>query len=341
MKPSKNKRTVIVGIFIFLGIAIFIITILTLGGQQKTFKNSITLKAVFDDVQGLQKGNNVWFSGVKIGTVKKISFIGTSNVEVDINIEEKSREFIRKNAKAKISSEGFIGNKLVEISGGSTAAASVEDGDMLQVIPSLSTEEMMGTFQASNKNLLDITTDLKTVSTRLTAGQGTIGKLLTDESMAMELATILATLRKASANAERLTNTVSVYASQLNKEGSLANELVSDTVVYSRLKTTARQLEEMSRKTNDVVLDLKHASATIDKGVNNTNGPLGTLLTDEKAATDLKVILHNLNSGTKKLDEDLEAIQHNFLLRGFFKKKAKREAQAREDSVKRGLIRTP
>src|SRR4051812_45975760 len=98
MKSSKNSRAVIVGIFILLGLAIFVVTILTLGGQQKTFQKSITIRAVFDDVNGLQKGNNIWFSGVKIGTVKKVSFYGTSQVEVDMNIDQAAREYIRKNA---------------------------------------------------------------------------------------------------------------------------------------------------------------------------------------------------------------------------------------------------
>ena len=76
MKSTKNTRAVVVGIFILLGIVILVLTILTLGGQNKTFSKSITVRAVFDDINGLQKGNNIWFSGVKIGTVKKISFVG-------------------------------------------------------------------------------------------------------------------------------------------------------------------------------------------------------------------------------------------------------------------------
>lgn len=60
-----------VGIFVFLGLLILLIGVLTLGGEKNTFEKKITVKAIFDDVGGLQTGNNVWFSGVKIGTVKK------------------------------------------------------------------------------------------------------------------------------------------------------------------------------------------------------------------------------------------------------------------------------
>jgi phospholipid/cholesterol/gamma-HCH transport system substrate-binding protein len=77
---NDNKKSVIVGVFVLIGIIIFIAGVLTMGGQQKKFVRSIKLNAVFDDIGGLQTGNNVWFSGVKIGTVRKINFYGESQV---------------------------------------------------------------------------------------------------------------------------------------------------------------------------------------------------------------------------------------------------------------------
>jgi phospholipid/cholesterol/gamma-HCH transport system substrate-binding protein len=61
------------------------------------------------------------------------------------------------------------------------------------------------------------------------------------------------------------------------------------------------------------------------EGLNDSSKALGSLLHDTQLADDLKTILKNLNAGSQKLDEDLEALQHNFLLRGFFRKKAKQE----------------
>lgn len=117
---AENKRSVIVGIFVFIGIAILVTGVLTLGGQQKKFVKAIELRAVFDDIGGLQTGNNIWFSGVKIGTVKKINFYGESQVEVLMNVEEEVVEFIRKDSKATLSSDGLIGNKIIVIYGGTT-----------------------------------------------------------------------------------------------------------------------------------------------------------------------------------------------------------------------------
>ncbi|MEO7834703.1 MAG: MlaD family protein, partial [Ginsengibacter sp.] len=143
MRSTGNRRAIIVGIFIFLGLAIFIWTVLTLGSQKKTFANSITIKSFFENVNGLQKGNNVWFSGVKVGTIKKVNLIGNGKVEVDMNIDDQSLVYIRKNAKAKLSTDGLIGNKIIEIYGGTSKATQIQDGDILDNDKLLSTDEMM------------------------------------------------------------------------------------------------------------------------------------------------------------------------------------------------------
>jgi len=333
MKSNKNTRAFIVGIFIFLGLAIFVVTILTLGGQQKTFQKSIKVRAVFDDINGLQKGNNIWFSGVKIGTVKKISFYGTSQVEVDMNIDEASRQYIRKNAKARISSDGLIGNKIIVLYSGTANAPTVEEGDMLGVEKAINPDEMMMTLQANNKNLLDITNDFKVVSKGITEGKGTLGKLLTDETLINELQKTMVMLRKASANAEAVSSNVASYTAKLQTKGTLANDLITDTAIFSRLRSTTAQIEEVSRRAGTIVNNLYATSEGINRSLNNTSSPVGMLLNDEETAANIKVTLKNLQSSSKKLDEDLEAVQHNFLLRGFFKKKAKREAKALEEQA--------
>jgi phospholipid/cholesterol/gamma-HCH transport system substrate-binding protein len=326
MKSSNQKRAVTVGVFIFIGLCIFVTGILLLGGQQKTFEKKIRVKAVFDDVGGLHEGNNVWFSGVKIGTVRKMQFVGTSQVEVIMSIEKDAQQYIRRNAKARISSEGFIGNKIVVIYGGTTQAPVIDTSDILGIEKGLGPEEIMETFQQNNKNLLEITQDFKVIANSLAAGEGSAGKLLTDESLFNSLKATAGTLSQASASARQLTADMAAYTSRLQTKGSLTNDLVTDTVIFNRLRTTANQLEDLAAKANEITNDLKLASTNL----NNPQTPIGTLLQDEDAATNLKNTLKNLQSGSEKLDENMEALQHNFLLRGFFRKKAKREAEEKK-----------
>jgi phospholipid/cholesterol/gamma-HCH transport system substrate-binding protein len=324
MKPVQTKRAVIVGIFIIIGIAILIAGIFTVGGKRKTFTKTISLVAVFDNVNGLQTGNNVWFSGVKVGIVKKVDLIKSAEVEVLMNIEQKSQKFIHKDVKAKIASDGLIGNKIVVIYGGTSQAPTVADGDRLAVEKPLSTEDMMNTLQANNRNLLDITTDFRLISRRLAEGQGTVGKLLTDDDLMKQLQATAATLQTASANIKNLTSNVSDYTAKLQTKGALANDLVTDTTFFKTLQASASQIQEASRNAKELTNNLKAVSYNLK----DSSNVAGVLFNDKAAAANLKTTVENLQSGTKKFDEDMEALQHNFLFRGFFRKRAKQQKQS-------------
>jgi phospholipid/cholesterol/gamma-HCH transport system substrate-binding protein len=329
MNTERNKRTVIVGLFVTIGLLILLVGVFTLGGQKKTFVPSITVQAVFDNVNGLQKGDNVWFSGVKVGTVKSIQFNGNAQIKVIMHIERKAQEFIRRDAKAKVGAEGFIGNKLVVIYGGTPQAGPIEGGEHLVVERTLSTDDMMATLQKNNENLAAITTDFKTVSNRLVNGEGTAGALLNDVTLYKSLESTAANLQMAARNSERLSRSIATYPAQLEKPGSLANGLVHGTIIMSNLQNAVQQIHEAANATHSFTANLK----TMSDQLNSNDNTLGLLLNDEKTAEQMKGIIENLNSGSRKLDEDLEALQHNFLFRGFFRKKARQEAKMKNSEA--------
>ncbi|MFT4017634.1 MAG: MlaD family protein [Agriterribacter sp.] len=329
MEAQKNRKAVITGIFVTIGMAIFIVGIFTLGGQQKTFVKSVNVYAVFDDVSGLQQGNNIWFSGVKIGIVKKIEFYNSSQVKVTLHIEEKAREFIRADAKAKISTDGLIGNKIIVIYGGTQKVPAIKGDENLSVEKTTSNDEMFATLQESNDNLADITRNIKTVSKQLIDGQGTLTALLNERTMYNELNSVIAILKRAANNSEKLTESIAVYSTRLQTPGTFASDLVSDTTIIPNLRETSRQIHMAS----DAIVALSDNIKDASRALNDSSNVISVLLRDKKTADNLKSTIKNLNSGSKKLDEDLEALQHNFLLRGFFRKKAKNEAKAVADSI--------
>jgi phospholipid/cholesterol/gamma-HCH transport system substrate-binding protein len=317
MNESSNKRIIVVGLFIFFGLLFLLAGILTIGNLRDTFTKKMKLTAFFDDVNGLQSGSNIWFSGVKVGTVKKVLFYGESKVEVILNLDENVQQYIRKDAKVKISTDGLIGNKILVIYGGSRKAGPVEDKDTLGVEQLLSTEDIMKTLQQNNKNILVITENFKTVSKKIADGQGSIGKLLHDETLYDNILSTTVSLQKASAKAQQMMGTVSQFTSHLNQKGTLANDIVTDTVVFKSMRTTIINLQKVSDTASILVTNLKEASS-------NPNSPVGVLLHDKKAGGELKDAIKHLDSSSVKLYEDLAALQHNFLLRKYFKKKAKK-----------------
>jgi len=316
MNESPNKRAVIVGVFVIVGLAFLLAGILIVGNLRETFNRKMKVVSLFDDVGGLQRGNNVWLSGVKIGTVSNLNFYGKSQVEVSMNIETKAKQYITKDAKVKISSDGLIGNKILVIYGGTEKSPVIEEGDTLAVEKTFTSEDMINTLQENNKNLLAITSDFKAISNKLASGEGTIGKLLNDTSVYANINAATKSLQSATAKAQQLVSSLATFSSGLNKKGTLANELTTDTVVFNSVKVSVSRLQQIADTASVFITNLKKAG-------NNPRSSIGVLLHDEEAGTRLKETIKNLESSSKKLDEDLEAAQHNFLLRGFFKKKAK------------------
>ena len=327
MKATKNSRPVVVGIFILLGLIILVVAVFTLGGQKKTFVKGFTVNAVFNDVSGLQSGNNVWLSGVKIGTVRRISFYNNTKVLVSLTLEKSIQPHIHQDAFAKIGSESFIGNKIVVIYGGSQAAPAVKDGGFLAVEKAISTDDMLATLQSNNENLLSITNSFRNVARKIDSGSGTIGNLINNPMLARRLNASMGSLeatmtnfREASQTSKDVLTNLESFSSRLNTEGSLANQLATDTTLFKVLKGTLTQLRDVTITASQITDNLKAASDQL----HDTSNVPGVLLNDVEAAKALKNTLINLETSSQKLDENLEALQHNFLLRGYFRKKDRR-----------------
>lgn len=322
MNYQERKRAITVGGFIAVGLLIFIVAVLALGGNQKRFVSSITLHTNFANISGLKLGNNVTFSGVKIGLVKNIEIISAEKVRITFDIEKKASHFIHKDAKITIGSESFIGNKTLTISAGSPAVPLVQENDEIQSELPFSTENIMKTFQKNNENLVDITENLKLMTQAIVEGKGTIGTLLSDSSMAQNFKKIVENASNASMQASELTAELKHFSASLNQPNSSINQIMKDTSMYPHLQGAINQLSKSVADVNTMTQKAKEASEQLS----NKNTPLGALLNDEQSGAEMKTILQNLKSSSEKLDENMEALQHNFLFRGYFRKKAKEEA---------------
>jgi phospholipid/cholesterol/gamma-HCH transport system substrate-binding protein len=327
MDSSENKRAIIVGLFLALALAVFLLGVFTLGSQSKSFSKSIHISAVFDDVAGLKEGNSVWFSGVKVGSISKIHFIGPAQVDVRMSIAESYQPFVHRNAGVHIGSDGLIGNKLIVIDGGSPQAPIVQDGDVLQTEKLTSTDDMLKVLQQNNQNLLSITGDFKLLSRKILQGKGTVGALMADSTMGIQIRNSMKNFEKTSASAAKLAGDLEKFSTKMNTKGGLADKLLTDTVTFNRLNRISNQLQQSAANTTEATNNLKIASDKFKR----TDNAVGLLLNDPKSASQIQSTLYNLQQSSVKLNEDLEAAQSNFLLRGFFKNKAK----AKADSLKK------
>lgn len=334
MRSIRNQ--VLLGTFVIIGAGLFILAVLTVGSRQRTFDRTQRVRILFDDAEGLQAGDNVWLSGVKVGTVKSVSLTIDNQVEVQLNIGRKDFSHLYRDASGKIGSDGLIGNRIIILHGGRPDSGRVIAGGTITSEKTVRTEDMLATLQENNRNLLAITGELKVIAGKINNGQGTIGLLLNDAGMAGKLRQAVAGLQTASDRTALLTERLNVFAGELNSNG-LAHQLVTDTVVFRRLQETMDALKAAGDQIAAAAGNIRETAGNIrdaSGGLKSPGTPAGMLLHDSAVAADLRATAGHLRTSSQKLDEDLLALQHNFLLRGFFRKK---EKAARDSAASRKL----
>jgi phospholipid/cholesterol/gamma-HCH transport system substrate-binding protein len=181
---KKTGNSIKLGVFVTICVSLFIIGIYFIGQRQQLFNSTFQLSGIFKDIGGLKVGNNVRFSGINVGIVADIEQISDSTVRVDMMIEEDSRKFIKKNAKALIGSDGLMGNKIVLITPGTAGQLVVNDMDLIQTAIPINMDDILLKLKITSDNAANITDDISAITASLREGKGTVGKLLMDSSFA-------------------------------------------------------------------------------------------------------------------------------------------------------------
>jgi phospholipid/cholesterol/gamma-HCH transport system substrate-binding protein len=186
------------GVFVVLGLSLFVATIYFVGKQKNIFGNTFHLKAKFKTVSGLKIGNNVRFSGINIGNVNEVELVTDTSVMVDLVIRKKYQEFIKTDAKASIGSDGLMGDKVLTISPGTAGNSPVKSGDIILVKNAIEMEDVMMSAKTSVDNAGIITAQLAEFTTKMNTGNGALSKLISDEKFSNSLQSTLVNLQTAS-----------------------------------------------------------------------------------------------------------------------------------------------
>jgi len=309
------------GLFVITGLTFFVLAIYFIGNKQQMFGKTNQLMAVFDNVGGLQLGNNVRFSGINVGTVRGIEIINDTTINVEMQIDKKIFPFIKKDAIATIGSDGLVGSVIINIIPGKGNAAQVIPGDVIKSNKRVRTDDMLNTLNTTNQNAAQLTADLLKITNDINQGKGTIGVLIRDTIMAKDLKETIhylkITTKKTSEAIDNLNNQI---ASLDNKNNVIG--VIKDTVVANKIKKVVDNLNKSSQEINKVVTNLNATVVNIKDG----KGAINYLSNDPKLVTKIDSTMTNINDASKKLKENLEALKHNWFFRGYFKKLEKQKA---------------
>ncbi len=325
-------REVKVGLFLVVAFLILIV-MFELVGKQALFARTVEYKTSFKSIPGLKVGDPVKLAGVDVGTVRDIRVVG-ARVEVDFGVKEGTP--VKTDSVATIKLTSLLGTNFLDLTFGSPAAPLAASGSTLvsseppdlnvllarlndaagdvqtlvkQVNEGLgkSIEPIASTFQTMDRiakridkgegtlgklvtddslyrQIKGIAGNLNKVSDQLARGQGTLGKLVNDDSLYKDLRGLTADLRTASGTFNRVAKEID------NGQGTLG-KLVKDDSLY-------RDARGMLTEARDALSGLR----TVSKKINEGQGTIGKLLTDDSVYNDMKGAVANLNDIMKKVN---------------------------------------
>lgn len=296
MDTHTEKFKIRLGLFIAGGFALFILAVFLIGRQKNLFNPVFELNTTFKNVSGLQVGNNIRFSGINVGTVDNITILNDSTVKVDMIIRQNVKQFIKSDSKVQIGSEGFIGDKLLVLTQGSIDAPLAKIGQHLVSSEPIETSEIIAKLAVTAGNVNIISRELAETMTKINSGKGTLGTLINNESIAENV----------------------IHAT----------EDVSQAMV--NIKGSSKEIQATSVNAKRISEHLAQIIANINQG----KGTLGKLIQDTVIASDFSQTITNIKKSAAGLDENMQAVKQNFLLKGFFNKKARAAEKELKENAK-------
>jgi phospholipid/cholesterol/gamma-HCH transport system substrate-binding protein len=285
-----------IGILGVAALALAAVLIVAVGGQGGFAWERYALKTRFGDIAGLKEGAVVRVAGVDVGKVTDIQFAG-AEVEVTLEVNEDHQQRITENSRASIGSLSLLGEPIIVISP-SSEGRRLADGDYIQSEPAAGgiaslAEPVQEGVQAATRLIQDIR-----------AGRGTVGKLVTDESLYREFTALLGSAEGVIAG--------------INRGQGTLGKLARDEAAYRELNAALANLNEMTQRIragegslgrllqdDALAKSLTQTAGNVDQitaKLNRGEGTAGKLLTD-------KAVYDRLDSITQRIDRLVAAIQ--------------------------------
>jgi len=327
---DESRQNLRVGILVLAALAIIAFTILMVGKRQQLFVHHTQYFTTFDNVTGIDKGSPVKLDGVTVGFVRHImlpTHPSERAIRIEFAVDSRYTERIRKDSKVSIRSMGLLGDRYLNISGGTVAVDRILEGGR---VPSQAPAELAHFVSSGEdlmQNLIAISASLRNILNRVEAGQGLLGELTTSPTegpgLNESLRDTIATLGDIFARIDRGEGLLGRMIREDSDSGAVFDELVASSRAMHRISTRlANDLErpdsmyatimrnpQSGEDFRESLHSLQLAAAAIASAAEELAGGEGTLprlMKDKEFAddflTDLKALVHSLSSAAGKLD---------------------------------------
>lgn len=299
----KHLEGARLGLFIFLGSALIVLSIFTIGNKESLFVQSISLMSRFNNIEGLKSGAPVRLSGYTIGSVSSIMLADDSagTVIVTMRIDQELRHFIHLDSEASIQTEGLVGKKIISITPGSADHPVADEGSYIKSKNPMNITQIMEDSESIIAYMKDITKDFAEIVYKVNKGDGSVGKLVNDAEL---YESTVEMIQSANKDLDQISSTLEYIA-----------ELAHETIQAA--KTTFTEIDT-------AVVSIKNIVAKIDNG----EGLVGEIINDTLSYDSIRVMISGLLStsesaqqGVSSFAENMEALKHNWLFKGYFEER--------------------
>jgi phospholipid/cholesterol/gamma-HCH transport system substrate-binding protein len=311
-----------VGAIIVVALAVLTVAVYKLGQAANLFSKRYELYAYLPNANGLRAGGIVYVAGQFAGTIKAIDFLPvdndtTRNLRVRMAVDEGLQNQIRGDSKAKIRTLGLLGDKVIDISIGTPRYGVLKSGDTISVSPSLDYEAVLAQAAGAVADMVDLTRDLRTLTSGIVEGKGTVGQLVTNRALYDQF---VGTMGRANSMLAKFENPNGSFSKMLN-DPALYDRFVSvvtsaDSLVIalnSKDGTLGKLLRDDTLYTH--IVSMAMAGDSLMKSLSNGQGLAGRLLNDptlydklNKLTTDLNAILEDVQKDPRKYTKGLVCV---------------------------------
>jgi phospholipid/cholesterol/gamma-HCH transport system substrate-binding protein len=295
-----------VGAFVIGGLALFTVGLFMIGDRQMAFAKKFTIYTEFRKITGLQPGAIIRVSGAKAGAITAIAppSVPGGKFRVKLEISEGLHQLVRMDSVASIETEGLVGGSYLGVGAGTEQApsalpeATIASKEPFEIADLM--QQMSDTIAKVNGTIDDMRADIlrAVVSIADTA----------DNANAI-IAAVSDDVKTMAKSGARISSDAAQIADTLRNGKGTIGKLMNDDELYRRATTIAKQVEDIATSARQVV---EQARNTL-QGFQSKEGPV------QGVTADLKQTMEGARTAMLGFAENMEALKHNFLVRGFFK----------------------
>jgi len=294
---SRQAR---LGLVVLAGVALFIALLFILANRTFLLSDTYSIRAEFNRVSGLQTGARVLYNGISVGRVEAIQLPASPGLPISVamQIKDDAKHLIREDSRAVIQTDGLVGNVIVALTDGSPSQPVVAENGRISGVDPFEFAAITDRLFASVSRFDSVTVTLTQLMQDVRTGEGSLGRFLYDDRLYDE--TVL---------------TAQELRASLGSLGARADALVA------------------------IAEDGSQAIESILQKVNSGDGTLARILNEDdmyeallQSADQFSTISENLESITERFEtaagymavgafrfsENMEALKHNFLFKGYF-----------------------